>query len=276
MTTAIQQQALTIDPSAPDWKLKPSLPTRPLHHYCSVMERYDIEQSMHSRLVAIHEAGIKLDGKRNQAKLCQVIAPGLGRWAQGGRQPAEVSADQLVYVKERTIAFRLHLQKQNHFFVAMDAIMAELDPVALRLRPVGQFLVTRENPERERRAVMGELPFHVGHTFGVDKKGSEADDIGCNTRRIEEVVAVGPGKFGGYRPQLVSDSSTPLGARIDMVPYWETMDCRPGDLICFTDMARPTTIHLAGQVYSVFEFDHSVCLVLDGSEEEAAPTQPGR
>lgn len=243
-----------------DWARRPKMPTKPYHHYCSVIERGDIEERMHSSTLAVYDPGIKLDGKRNKTRLVQVIKTGPGRWVQGGRQPAEVTEDSLVYVREKTIPFRLHLRSENQFFIAMDSILAELDPINLKLRPVGQMVVTREVEERERVAVMGDLPFHIGHTSGLEKRGAEADDVGCNTRRVEEVVAVGPGKFGGFKPKLVIGES---GIQLDNEPYWETPDCKVGDLIVFTDMARPTTICLAGVNYSVFEFDHSVCAVLD-------------
>jgi len=284
-----------------DWGVKPAIRTQPFHHFCEVMERGDIEANLHSSAITVYDAGIKLDGKRNRSRLCEVTAIGPGRWVQGGRQPAEVAVGQLVYVKERTVPLRLHLRKQNHYFIAMDAVMAELDPVNVKLRPVGQYVVTREVDERARVAVMGALPFHLGKTFGIEKKGEEADDIGCNKTRIEEVVAVGPGKFGGYRytmrapdlPPFVREATCPrhdtrctpercwqetpegeehrraLFARLSLPkelvtePYWETPDCKPGDLIVFTDLARPTEITLAGRKFTLFEFDHSICCVLD-------------
>jgi hypothetical protein len=246
-----------------NWKQKPSIPTDPQHHFCSVIERGDIERQMHSSHVAVHDGGIKLDGRRNLARLVQVLETGPGRWVNGGRQPCEVARDDIAYVKERTISFRMMLRRQNHFFIAMDSILATLDVENLRLRPVGQMIVTREVEERSRIAVMGDLPFHVGKTMGLDKKGSEADDIGCNTRRIEEVVAVGPGKFGGFKQELVADPGSPLGMRLTNTPYWETPDVKPGDLIVFSDMARATSITIAGRTFSVFEYDHSICCVLD-------------
>lgn len=241
-----------------DFSVKQAMPVQPFHHFCSVIERPDIEEKMHSSVLAVHDSGLRLDGRRAVCKLVQVVALGHGRWVQGGRQPAEVAVDQLVYVNERTVAFRLHLRKQNHFFVAMDSIMAELDPVNLKLRPVGQFVVTREIDQfiddRVRRAVMGDTGILMGQTTGIDKDGLEADDIGCNKTRIEEVVAVGPGKFGGFKPDWEQQK---------MVPYWETVDCKVGDLVVFTDMARPKRVVLAGKSYTLFEFDHAVCGVLD-------------
>lgn len=260
---ALQQQAEEDAEKPINWLKRPNIGTQPFHHFCSVIERGDIERRIHSAQISVADGGIKLDGRRNKARLAQVLELGPGRWVMWGRQPAEVEKDAIVYVKERTIPFRMLLRKQNHFFIAMDSILATLDVENLRLRPVGQNIVTREVEERERIAVMGDLPFHVGHTSGVDKKGSEADDVGCNTRRVEEVVAVGPGKFGGYTPVLVPDPGSVLGAKIEMRPYWETLDVKVGDLIVFTDMARPTTITLAGKNYSVLEFDHAVCSVLD-------------
>jgi hypothetical protein len=271
---------------AVDWTAKPALRTAPYHHFCSVIERGDIEETLHSSVVTVYDPGIKLDGKRNQARLCEVLEAGPGRWVPGGRQPAEVMRGQIVYVKERTVPFRLHLRRQNHFFVAMDAVMAELDRENLRLRPVGQFIVTREwgdslalpgtsVEERVRRAIMGESNLHFGKTFGVDKKGSEADDIGCVKTRYEEVVAVGPGKFGGYVQRIAENPAyadwsfstdngpAPCPWRIVTEPYWETPDCKVGDLIVFSDLARPTPITLAGRTYTLFEFDHSICAVLD-------------
>lgn len=246
-----------------NWLETPSIPTDPQHHFCSVIERGDIERRLHSSHIAVHDGGIKLDGRRNKARLVQVLETGPGRWVQGGRQPAEVARGEICYVKERTIPFRMMLRRQNHFFIAMDSILATLDVENLRLRPVGQMIVTREVEERARIAVMGDLPFHVGHTSGVEKKGAEADDVGCNTRRIEEVVAVGPGKFGGFKQELHQDPEEPLGVKIVNVPYWETPDVKPGDLIVFSDMARATDITIAGRNYSVFEYDHSICCVLD-------------
>lgn len=248
-----------------DWGVKPAIRTQPFHHFCEVMERGDVEANLHSSTITLYDAGIRLDGKRNRSRLCEVTAIGPGRWVQGGRQPAEVAVGQLVYVKERTVPLRLHLRKQNHFFIAMDAVMAELDAVNVRLRPVGQYVVTREVDERARVAVMGALPFHLGKTFGVEKKGEEADDVGCNKTRIEEVVAVGPGKFGGYVQKLerVEDGMGKSDWHLFTDPYWETPDCKPGDLVVFTDLARPTEITLAGRKYTLFEFDHSICCVLD-------------
>lgn len=256
-----------------DWTLKPAIETAPFHHFCSVMERSDVEEKLHSSLVDVYDAGIKLDGRRNRARLVQVLAVGPGRWVQGNRQPREVEPDQLVYVKERTVPFRMHLRKQNHYYIAMDAVMAQLDPVNVRLRPLGAFVMTREVEERHRVAVMGDLPFFVGKTFGIDKRGEEADDVGCNKTRIEEVVAVGPGKFGGFRPKLVVEMKTIsafpqklqviTGAGLVDEPWHETPDCKPGDLVAFTDMARPTSITIAGKTYTFFEFDHSICAVLD-------------
>lgn len=267
-----------------DWTLKPAIQTAPFHHFCTVMERSDIEERLHSSRIDVYDAGIKLDGRRNKARLVQVIACGPGRWVAGNRQPSEVSPDALVYVKERTIPFRLHLQKQNHFFIAMDAVMAHLDPENVRLRPCGAFIMTREVDERARVAVMGSMPFHIGKTLDLEKKGSEADDVGCNTTRIEEVVAVGPGKFGGFRQRLrastVGVSAFP--AKINVVtavelvdePWWEAPDCKPGDLVAFTDMARPTTITIAGRSFTFFEFDHSICAVLDSKPVEYEQREP--
>jgi co-chaperonin GroES (HSP10) len=256
---------MSADPLAIDYTVKPAIPTQPQHHFCSVIERCDIEEKLHSSVIDLYDSGIKLDGRKNRARLVQVLAVGHGRWVHGGRQPPEVAVDQIVYVKERTVPFRLHLRKQNHFFVAMDAIMAELDQVNLKLRPVGQFIVTREVDERARVAVMGDLPFHIGATPGTDKSGSEADDIGCNKTRIEEVVAVGPGRFGGFIPKLRRGK---VGTNeedwvMENEPYWQTPDVKPGDLVVFTDMARPTSITLAGRKYTLFEYDHNICTVLD-------------
>lgn len=236
-------------------------PTAPSHHFCSVTPRPDIEARLHSSVIDVYDAGIKLDGRRNRARLVEVLAIGPGRWVSGERQPADVSPGQLVYIKERTVSFRLHLRKQDHFFIAMDAVMAELDRENLRLKPLGQFILTRPVEERARVAIMGDLPFFVGHTAGVEKQGQEADDIGCNTTRIEEVVAVGPGRFGGFRPVLKDfDWGSP---RIEQEPWWETPDCKPGDLVVFTDMARPTSVTLAGRQFTLFEYDHNICSVLD-------------
>lgn len=243
-----------------DWGQAPRILTAPHHHYCEVFQRPDIERTLHSSVIGVEEGSLKLNGRNNRARLCQIVANGPGRWVHGGRQPAEVAAGQLVYVKERTIPFRIHLRKQDHYYVAMDAVMAELDQVNLRLRPVGQFIVVKEVEERARKAVMGDLPFHMkGGALDIEKKGAEADDIGCNTYRFGEVVSVGPGKFGGFLPHLEDD---PL--RIEMRPYWETIDCKAGDLVIFTDLARPTEITIAGRKLVLFEWDHSVCSVLDG------------
>lgn len=288
-------------PPAIEWGTKPNIQTAPYHHFCSVLERGDIEEKLHSSTIDVFTSGMKLDGVRNKSRLCEVLAIGPGRWVRGGRQPAEVAPGQFVYVRERTVPFRLLLRKQNHFFVAMDAIMAELDRENVRLRPVGQFVVTREVEDRARVAIMGDLPFHVAKTFGVDKKGSEADDVGCLKTRFEEVVAVGPGRFGGwmqrieanpeaardvprlvqydpegpgadpvFRPYMTASTDgpsyePPCPWRLVTEPYWETPDCKPGDLIVFSDLARPTEITLAGRKYTLFEFDHSICAVLDGA-----------
>jgi co-chaperonin GroES (HSP10) len=260
-----------------DWGIAPRILTRPHHHYCEVFERPDIEARLHSSALTMAEGSMKLNGRGNRARLCQVLANGPGRWVHGGRQPAEVAPGQLVYLKERTVAFRVHLRKQNHYYVAMDAVMAELDQQNLRLRPVGQFIVVRETEERARQAVMGDLPFFMhGGAMDLEKKGAEADDIGCNTYRFGEVVSVGPGKFGGFIPMIVdlTEQAVPslegremhgVGRfRTIMQPYWETIDCKIGDLVVFTDLARPTEITLAGRKYVLFEWDHSVCSVLDG------------
>ncbi len=185
----------------------------------------------------------------------------------------------------------------------MDAVLAEVDLMNLRLRPLGQFVVTREVEDRARVAIMGDLPFFVGKTFGIEKKGEEADDVGCNKTRIEEVVAVGPGKFGGfvqrwkypepppfvrgkdcpqhdtrctaercwletpdgilYREQMLARVRHKVQPELVSEPYWETPDCKPGDLVVFTDMARPTEITLAGRKFTLFEYDHNICSVLD-------------
>lgn len=254
-------------PPAIEWGTKPNIQTAPYHHFCSVLERGDIEEKLHSSTIDVFTSGMKLDGVRNKSRLCEVLAIGPGRWVRGGRQPAEVAPGQFVYVRERTVPFRLLLRKQNHFFVAMDAIMAELDRENVRLRPVGQFVVTREVEDRARVAIMGDLPFHIAKTFGVDKKGGEADDVGCLKTRFEEVVAVGPGRFGGYVQKL--RRGDPMICEDEWIvvnePYWETPDCKPGDLIVFSDLARPTEITLAGRKYTLFEFDHSICAVLDGA-----------
>lgn len=249
----------------PEWRRKPKVPTEAFHHYASVIERGDIEEVMHSQRIDVFEAGVKLDGKRNKTRLVQVLGVGPGRWVpnSGGRQPAEVEVDQLCYVKERTIPFKVHFRGENQFFIAMDAIMAELDTKTLNLRPLGQHIITKSAEDREQLAVMGASPILLPGTpaLGVDKRGQEADDIGCNTRRIEEVVAVGPGKFGGYVPELGHGPNGEL--KLTMVPYWETPDCKVGDLVVFTDMARPTTITIAGRNFTAFEFDHTICGVLD-------------
>lgn len=246
-----------------DWGLAPRILTRPHHHYCEVFERPDIEAGLHSSALTMAEGNMRLNGRGNRARLCQVLANGPGRWVHGGRQPVEVEPGQLVYLKERTVAFRVHLRKQNHYYVAMDAIMAELDRDNVRLRPVGQFIVVREQEERARKAVMGDLPFHMhGGAMDLEKKGAEADDIGCNTYRFGEVVSVGPGKFGGFTPHIAKDNWGEV--TIEMKPYWETVDCNVGDLVVFTDLARPTEITLAGRKLVLFEWDHSVCSVLDG------------
>jgi hypothetical protein len=254
-------RAVTEDTS--DWGIAPRILTRPHHHYCEVFERPDIEAKLHSSALTMAEGSMKLNGRGNRARLCQVLTNGPGRWVHGGRQPAEVAPGQLVYLKERTVAFRVHLRKQNHYYVAMDAVMAELDQQNVRLRPVGQFIVVRETEERARQAVMGDLPFFMhGGAMDLEKKGAEADDIGCNTYRFGEVVSVGPGKFGGFTPHIAKDNwGEPT---IQMKPYWETIDCQVGDLVVFTDLARPTEITLAGRKFVLFEWDHSVCSVLDG------------
>jgi len=238
-------------------------PTAPSHHFCSVIARPDIEERLHSSTIAVYDAGIKLDGRRNRGRLVEVLAIGPGRWVAGERQPADVAPGQLVYIKERTVSFRLHLRKQDHFFIAMDAVMAELDRENLRLKPLGQFIVTRAVEERARVAIMGGLPFHVGATPDTGKAGQEADDIGCNTTRIEEVVAVGPGRFGGFRQRIVDTDGLGFNFVLATEPWWETPDCKPGDLVVFTDMARPTTITLAGRQFTLFEYDHNICSILD-------------
>lgn len=241
-----------------EWQRKPKVRTVPYHHYASVIERGDIDTIMHSSSIDVFDSGVKLDGQRNKTRLVQVVAIGPGRWCQGGRQPAEVGNDALCYVRERTIPFRVHFRGENQFFIAMDAIMAALDTETLKLRPTGQHIVTRSAEQREQLAVMGNsgLILPGRPALDVDKRGAEADDVGCNTRRIEEVVAVGPGKFGGFVPTLEDGA-------IKMVPYWETPDCKVGDLVVFTDMARPTSVTIAGQSYTIFEFDQTVCGVLD-------------
>lgn len=248
-----------------DWHAKPAIQTEPHEHFCSVLERGDIEERLHSSAISVFDGGIKLDGRKNRPRLVEVIAVGPGRWVQGGRQPREVEVGTVCYVKERTVPFRMHLRRQNHFFVPMDGIMAELDRENVRLRPLGNYVMTREVEERHRLAVMGDLPFHVGKTFGVEKKGDEADDIGCNKTRIEEVVAVGPGEFGGYiqkmragDPQRCEDEWV-----IENEPWYKTPQCKVGDLVVFTDMARPCEITLAGRKYTFFTADFTVCTVLD-------------
>ena len=248
-----------------DWTLKPAIQTEPAEHLCSVLERGDIEETVHSSAITVYDGGIKLDGRKNRPRLVEIIAVGPGRWCQGLRQPPEVSVGQVVYVKERTIPFRMHLRKQNHFFIPMDGVMAELDRVNVRLKPLGNYVMTQEVDERARVAIMGSLPFHVGKTFGVDKKGEEADDIGCNKTRIEEVVAVGPGEFGGYLPQLRRGDLTKAEPEWVMTqePWYKTPDVKPGDLIAFSDMARPCEVTLAGRKYTFFTLDFRVCTVLD-------------
>jgi len=175
----------------------------------------------------------------------------------------------LCYVKERTIPFRMHLRRQNHYFVPMDQVMAELDHINVRCRPLGAHVMTRELgedgkvEERVRKAVMGDLPFHVGKTMGVDKKGEEADDIGCNKTRIEEVVAVGPGEFGGFVQNLRHGKEGEPEWVLENTPWYKTPSVKPGDLIAFTDMARPCEIVLAGKKFTLFTMDFSVCTVLD-------------
>ncbi len=250
-----------------DWSVKPAIQTEPHHHFCSVLERGDIEATLHSSVLTVFDEGIRLDGRKSRPKLVEVIAVGPGRWVPGGRQPREVEVGAIVYVKERTVPFRMHLRRQNHFYIPMDGIMAELDRTNLRIQPLGDYVMTREVEERHRVAVMGDMPFHVGKTLGVEKKGDEADDIGCNKIRIEEVVAVGPGKFGGYRQQLrrgIENACEPEWV-LESEPYWETPAIKPGDLIAFTDMARPCEITLAGRKFTLFTMDFSVCTVLDAA-----------
>jgi co-chaperonin GroES (HSP10) len=256
-----------------DWSLKPAIQTDPAEHLCSVLERGDIEEKVHSSKIDVFDGGIKLDGRKNRPRLVEIIAVGPGRWHQGGRQPAEVSVGQIVYVKERTIPFRMHLRKQNHYFIPMDGVMAELDRVNVRLKPLGNYVMTREVEDRARVAIMGDLPFHVGKTFGVDKKGEEADDIGCNKTRIEEVVEVGPGEFGGFNPVVIDTEAEPAPAgvtllgsgrfRTALLPWYKTPDVKPGDLIAFSDMARPCEVTLAGRKFTFFTLDFRVCTVLD-------------
>ena len=246
-----------------DWHAKPAIQTEPHHHFCSVLERGDIEERLHSSMIDVFDGGIKLDGRKNRPRLVEVIAVGPGRWVQGGRQPREVEVGAVVYVKERTVPLRMHLRKQNHYFVPMDGIMAELDRVNMRLKPLGDYVMTREVEERHRVAVMGELPFHVGKTFGVEKKGDEADDIGCNKTRIEEVVAVGPGEFGGFVQNLRHGKEGEPEWVLENTPWYKTPSVKPGDLIAFTDMARPCEIVLAGKKFTLFTMDFSVCTVLD-------------
>lgn len=265
-----------------DWHAKPAIQTEPHEHFCSVLERGDIEEKLHSSHIDVFDAGIKLDGRKNRARLVEVIAVGPGRWVQGGNQPREVSVGMLVYVKERTVPFRMHLRRQNHYYVPMDSVLAELDHVNVRLQPLGNFGMTREQgetlagaqvEERVRKAIMGDLPFHVGKTMGVEKKGEEADDIGCNKTRIEEVVAVGPGEFGGFVPCIIDTESEPIPEdrtvigrgrfRTVLEPWWKKPRMKPGDIVAFTDMARPTEVTLAGRKYTFFTLDFSVCTVLD-------------
>jgi len=248
-----------------DWSVKPAIQTEPDQHFCSVIERPDIEARIHSSHISVYDAGIKLDGRKNRPRLVEVIAVGPGRWVEGGRQPREVETGAVVYVKERTIPLRIHLRRQNHHFVPMDGIMAELDRVNIRLIPLGNYVMTREVEERHRLAVMGDMPFHVGKTMGVDKKGDEADDIGCNKTRIEEVVAVGPGEFGGFKQKLRRGIPA-LGEDewvLEDIAWYKGPACKPGDLIAFTDMARPCEITLAGRKYTFFTMDFNVCRVLD-------------
>ena len=257
-----------------DWSALPvAIQTEPTEHLCSVLGRPDIEEKLHSSYIDVYDEGIRLDGRKNRPRLVEVIAVGPGRWVNGGIQPREVQVGALCYVKERTIPFRMHLRKQSHHFVSMDAIMAELDRDNVRPRPLGNYVMTREVEERHRLAVMGDLPFHVGKTLGLDKKGDEADDIGCNKTRIEEVVAVGPGEFGGYVPVILDSENEPIpegravyGAgrfRTVMEPWYKPPRCKQGDLIAFSDMARPCELTLAGRKYTFFTLDFSVCKVLD-------------
>jgi len=262
-----------------DWTIKPAIQTEPFEHLCSVMERGDIEERVHSSAITMVDSGIRLDGRKNRARLVEVIAVGPGRWVDGAQQPREVDVGMVCYVKERTIPLRIHLRRQNHYFVPMDGIMAELDRVNVRLRPIGNYVMTRELgddgkvEERVRRAIMGDMPFHVAKTFGVDKKGEEGDDIGCNKSRIEEVVAVGPGDFGGYVPTIIDTTETPIPAgktvvgtgrfRTVLEPWYKTPPVKPGQLIAFSDMARPCDVTLAGRKYTFFTLDFGVCRVLD-------------
>ena len=262
-----------------DWHAKPAIQTEPYGSLCSVLERGDIEEKLHSSRIDVFDSGIKLDGRKNRSKLVEVIAVGPGDWIDGQRRPREVETGMLCYVKERTIPFRMHLRRQNHYFVPMDQVMAELDHINVRCRPLGAHVMTRELgedgkvEERVRKAVMGDLPFHLAKTMGVDKKGEEADDIGCNKTRIEEVVAVGPGEFGGFIPTIVDLSETALPPdtvahgqgrfRTVLQPWYKTPQVKPGDLIAFSDMARPCEVTLAGRKYTFFVVDFSVCTVLD-------------
>ncbi len=258
--------APALDPDF-DWHARPAIQTAPHHHFCSVLERGDIEATLHSSTLTVYDEGIRLDGRKSRPKLVEVIAVGPGRWVQGGRQPREVEVGALCYVKERTVPFRMHLRNQNHFYIPMDGIMAELDRDNVRIKPLGDYVMTREVEERHRVAVMGALPFHVGKTMGVEKKGDEADDIGCNKIRIEEVVAVGPGKFGGFKQSLrrgIENMCEPEWV-LESDPYWETSTLKPGDLVAFSDMARPCEITLAGRKYTLFTADFSVCTVLDAA-----------
>lgn len=257
-----ERLARLLDPAGPTWRRKPKVRTAPEHHFCAVIERGDVEEEMHSSTIDIIGDGMKLDGKRNKTRLAQILAVGPGRWVLGGRQPAEVKVDQLVYVKERTTPFKMHFRGENYFYIAMDAVLATLDEVNLKLIPLGQYIVTVHNEERERQAVTeGKLFLPGAPALDVDKRGAQADDIGCNTRRIEEVVAVGPGKFGGFMPKLTHGEFSEL--KLEMVPYWETPSVKVGDLVVFTDMARPTNIHVGGRNYTVIDGEHSVCRVLD-------------
>lgn len=259
-----------------DWTIKPAIQTQPHHHFCSVLERGDIEQKLHSSLVDVFDDGIRLDGKRSRSKLVEVIAVGPGDWVDGGHRPREVEVGMLCYVKERAIPFRVHLRKQNHYYIPMDLVMAQVDHINVRAKPLGNHVMTRELgdggivEERVRKAIMGDLPFHVGKTLGLDKKGEEADDIGCNKTRIEEVVAVGPGEFGGFLQRIDADPDWFQGSarppwRIVTEPWYKTPQVKPGDLIAFSDMARPCDVNLAGKKYTFFTLDFSVCTVLDAA-----------
>jgi len=237
--------------------------TAPFHHFVSVLERPLVEERLHSSRLTMVAPGIRLDGARNQARLVEIIEVGPGRWLPGGHQPVEVSVGMMCYVKERAIPFRVNLRQQDHFYVAADCIMAELDIDNLKLRPVGDWIVVRENEERARIAVMGDLPFHLGQVTGTGKDGQEADDIGAIRTRMGEVVAVGPGRFNGFQPRIVIDQGSPIGFRIDQQPMWQTPGCKVGDLILYSCIARPTNVTLAGKVYTLLEFDHAVCGVAD-------------